>query len=188
MDSDIGLGLGTVESEETSRGSKASRWFGKTSDVPEASKPVVSEHVKPDLSSKEDAARSLLEMLQKGGQHQQSVEHKKVVTAEELERSSGEELISLKAGFFFLLKLVFFFLGKFSNNEKSADDGMTVFNKLLAQVQETTTKPHSVMNSAPTEQDILANLLGKHMKIDAQQSQQNHLGKFDEFNVYIRYC
>lgn len=92
MDSDInGLGLGTVESEETSRGSKASRWFGKTSDVPEASKPLVSEQVKPDLSSKEDAARSLLEMLQKGGQHQQSVEHKKVVTAEELERSSGEE-------------------------------------------------------------------------------------------------
>lgn len=95
MDSDLnGLGLGSVESEETSRGSKSSRWFGKTSDLPEASKPLVSEHVKPDLSSKEDAARSLLEMLQKGGQHQQSVEHKKVVTAEELERSSGEELFT----------------------------------------------------------------------------------------------
>lgn len=48
---------------------------------------------------------------------------------------------------------------------------MTVFNKLLAQVQETTPKPHSVMNSAPTEQDILANLLGKHMKIEAQLPQ-----------------
>lgn len=48
---------------------------------------------------------------------------------------------------------------------------MTVFNKLLAQVQETTTKPHSVMNSAPTEQDILANLLGKQMKIEAQPPQ-----------------
>jgi hypothetical protein len=63
------------------------------------------------------------------------------------------------------------FKGKFSSNERSSDDGMTVFNKLLAQVQETTTKPHSVMNSAPTEQDILANLLGKQMKIEAQPHQ-----------------
>lgn len=90
MDGDLnGLGLGQTESEETSRGSKASRWFGKTTEVPEASKPVVSENVKQDLSTNQDAARSLLEMLQKGGQ-QQSVEHKKVVTAEELERSSGK--------------------------------------------------------------------------------------------------
>lgn len=91
MDSDLnGLGLGTVESEETSRGSKSSRWFGKTSDLSEASKPSTSESAKPEMSSKEDAARSLLEMLQKGSLHQQSVEHKKVVTAEELERSSGK--------------------------------------------------------------------------------------------------
>lgn len=55
---------------------------------------------------------------------------------------------------------------------------MTVFNKLLAQVQETATKPHSVINSAPTEQDILANLLGKHMKIDAPKSQVNHSRKY----------
>jgi Nucleocytoplasmic shuttling protein for mRNA cap-binding EIF4E len=48
---------------------------------------------------------------------------------------------------------------------------MTVFNKLLAQVQESTTKPHSVMKSAPTEQDILANLLGKQMKIETQPPQ-----------------
>ncbi len=90
MDGDLnGLGLGQTESEETSRGSKASRWFGKTSEVPEASKPVVPENVKQDLSTNQDAARSLLEMLQKGGQ-QQSVEQKKVVTAEELERSSGK--------------------------------------------------------------------------------------------------
>lgn len=54
---------------------------------------------------------------------------------------------------------------------------MTVFNKLLAQVQETTTKPHSVMNSALTEQDIIANLLGKDMKVDAQQSQRNQHSK-----------
>ena len=91
MDGDLnGLGLGQAESEETSRGSKASRWFGKTSEVPEASKPAVSENVKQNHSANQDAARSLLEMLQKGGQTQQSVEHKKVVTAEELDRSSGE--------------------------------------------------------------------------------------------------
>jgi hypothetical protein len=91
MDGDLnGLGLGPTESEETSRGSKASRWFVKTSDLPEASKPPATENVKPDHSTNQDAARSLLEMLQKGSQQQQSVEHKKIVTAEELERSSGK--------------------------------------------------------------------------------------------------
>jgi hypothetical protein len=91
MDGDLnGLGLGPTESEETSRGSKASRWFGKTSDVPETSKPLAPENVKIDPSTNQDAARSLLEMLQKGNQQQQSVEHKKIVTAEELERSSGK--------------------------------------------------------------------------------------------------
>jgi hypothetical protein len=58
---------------------------------------------------------------------------------------------------------------------------MTVFNKLLAQVQESTTKPHSVMNSAPTEQDILANLLGKQMKIEAQPPQP---GIFQHFFMF----
>ena len=91
MDGDLnGLGLGPSESEETSRGSKASRWFGKTSDLSEASKPSASENIVTDLSGNQDAARSLLEMLQKGSQQQQSVENKKIVTAEELERSSGE--------------------------------------------------------------------------------------------------
>lgn len=90
MDSDLnGLGLGAVESEESSRGSKASRWFGNKSE-PEPSKPSISKENKSDFSSKEDAARSLLEMLQKGSQQQQFVEHKKMLTAEELERSSGE--------------------------------------------------------------------------------------------------
>lgn len=88
MDGDLnGLGLGSTESDETSRGSKASRWFGKASDLPEASKPMASENVATDLSSNQDAARSLLEMLQKGSQQQ--LEHKKIVTAEELERTSG---------------------------------------------------------------------------------------------------
>ena len=60
---------------------------------------------------------------------------------------------------------------------------MTVFDKFFAQVQET--KPHSVMNSAPTEQDILANLLGKSMKIDAQQTQPNHAGNWIYLSVRL---
>lgn len=44
---------------------------------------------------------------------------------------------------------------------------MTVFNKLLAQVQDSAPKPQVMMNNAPTEQDILANLLGKKMKIES---------------------
>lgn len=89
----------------------------------------------------------------------------------------------MSVSFFKLIRTIlnsflFLLLGKISSNEKSNDDGMTVFNKLLAQVQETTTKPHSVIDSAPTEQDILANLLGKHMKIDAQKSHTNHSRKY----------
>lgn len=90
MDGDLnGLGLGAVENEESSRSSKASRWFGNTSE-PDTKPQQVSKESKPD-SSNEDPARSLLEMLQKGSQYQQ-FEHKKVVTAEELERSSGKRV------------------------------------------------------------------------------------------------
>lgn len=91
MDSDglNGLGLsGPAESEEISRGSKASRWFGKTSsEQSEPSKTV--KEVPSAVDSKEDAARSLLEMMQKGSGGSHNIEHKKVVTAEELERSAG---------------------------------------------------------------------------------------------------
>lgn len=66
--------------------------------------------------------------------------------------------------------------GKIPSNEHNEDDGLTVFNKLLAQVQDTAVKPHAIINNAPTEQDILANLLGKQMKIDAQQSLPNNAG------------
>lgn len=68
-------------------------------------------------------------------------------------------------------------LGKLPVNERSPDDGMSAFNKLIAQMQETTPKTHSVINSAPTEQDILANLLGKQMKLDAHHTQPHHTGK-----------
>lgn len=91
MDSDglNGLGLsGPAESEEISRGSKASRWFGKTSsEQSESSK--TAKVVPSAVDSKEDAARSLLEMMQKGSSGSHTIEHKKVVTAEELERSAG---------------------------------------------------------------------------------------------------
>lgn len=80
------MGLGTSETEEVSRGSRASRWFGKTSEQPEPAKPVQS--ATSDLSVKQDAARSLLEMLQKGSS-QSSDLNKKILTAEELERGSG---------------------------------------------------------------------------------------------------
>lgn len=98
MDGDLnGLGLGSGEIEETSRGSKASRWFGKTSEFSETTKPVASEPVEPQVSTNEDAARSLLEMLQKGGHNQHSVEQKKFVTAEELERGSGKILLFIQS-------------------------------------------------------------------------------------------
>ena len=87
MDSD-GLGLGPSEEVEVTRSSKASRWFGRTNEQPENHKPV-SEKV--DHSVNQDAARSLLEMLQKGVPQQTNLDqHKKIITAEELERSSGK--------------------------------------------------------------------------------------------------
>ena len=52
---------------------------------------------------------------------------------------------------------------------------MAVFNKFLAQVQESVPKSQVVMNNAPTEQDILANLLGNRMKIESH-SQSNFSG------------
>ena len=81
-----GLGLGPTDADETSRCSKSSRWFGKTQ---EQTQPEQSAPVQPDkgISSKQDAARSLLEMLQKGVT--QPPDLAKVVTAEELERSTG---------------------------------------------------------------------------------------------------
>lgn len=51
---------------------------------------------------------------------------------------------------------------------------MDVFNKLLAQVQDSSEKPHAVMSNAPTEQDILANLLGNKMKMEPTHSHPNH--------------
>ena len=92
MDSD-GLGLGSLApsaSEEVSRGSKASRWFSKASDQVEQAKPAEKSAPQTALSSKEDAARSLLEMMQKGSSQNAPEQHnKKVLTAEELERSAG---------------------------------------------------------------------------------------------------
>ena len=87
---------------------------------------------------------------------------------------------------------------KLSNKDRGADDSMTVFNKLLAQVQDSAPKSQVMMNNAPTEQDILANLLGQKMKIESH-SQPRFQGKnlfpisFERFhteslvNVLIRY-
>ena len=87
MDSD-GLGLGPSEEVEVTRSSKASRLFGRTNEQPENHKPVPE---KVDHSVNQDAARSLLEMLQKGVPQQTNLDQqKKIITAEELERSSGK--------------------------------------------------------------------------------------------------
>lgn len=75
MDSEAMNGLALGEKEETVRSSKASRWFGKVVEQDEAPK---------EEPVKQDPARSLLEILQKG-----QSENKKIVTAQELERSSG---------------------------------------------------------------------------------------------------
>ena len=91
MDSDgfNGLGLGPTETDETSRGSKSSRWFSKSQEQAETSNPPsVPEKGAQQQQSKQDAARSLLEMLQKGTQQPQDL--KKILTAEELERSTGK--------------------------------------------------------------------------------------------------
>jgi len=80
-----GFGLGPTESDETSRGSKSSRWFSKNQEQTETNtSPSLPEKVVQQ--SNQDAARSLLEMLQKGSQHPQD---SKILTAEELERSTG---------------------------------------------------------------------------------------------------
>ena len=81
-----GLGLGSTESDETSRGSKSSRWFSKSQEQTETSSST-SLPEKPMQHSNQDAARSLLEMLQKGNQQPQDL--KKILTAEELERTAG---------------------------------------------------------------------------------------------------
>lgn len=87
MDSD-GLGLGPPEEVEVSRSSKASRWFGRTNEQPENHKSAAPEKI--DHSVNQDAARSLLEMLQKGAPQQTNLDqHRKIMTAEELERNSG---------------------------------------------------------------------------------------------------
>jgi len=66
-----------------------------------------------------------------------------------------------------------------SKVDRRQDEGLSIFNKLLAQVQDGTNVPKSqpggmVINNAPTEQDILANLLGEKinkMKIDYPPTQ-----------------
>ena len=94
MDSD-GLGLGPAEEVEVSRSSKASRWFGRTNEQPENHKSSARE--KEDHSVNQDAARSLLEMLQKGVPQTTNLDQpKKIMTAEELERSSGKLFFSVK--------------------------------------------------------------------------------------------
>lgn len=101
MDTDglNGFGLGSVDSEDISRSSKASRWFGKSAEPENTNKPSVPDVPEQlDNSSKEDPGRSILEMLCKGTTQQQQQPHllpehlpKKVVTAEELERRTGEQ-------------------------------------------------------------------------------------------------
>jgi len=62
-----------------------------------------------------------------------------------------------------------------SNKDRNSDDGMSVFNKFLAQVQENSVKPHvPVIENAPTEQDILANVFGHKMNIDNHSQSKHH--------------
>ena len=74
---------------------------------------------------------------------------------------------------------------KLSNKDRSMEDGMTVFNKLLAQVQDSAPKSQVVMNNAPTEQDILANLLGNKMKIESQPKQPNFARKYSAYYCLV---
>ena len=67
--------------------------------------------------------------------------------------------------------MVLCLVGQFKKKDRNTDDGMDVFNKFLSQVTETAPKPHSMMSNAPTEQDILANLLGNKMKMDSHPNQ-----------------
>lgn len=62
-----------------------------------------------------------------------------------------------------------------STKDRNNDDSMSVFNKFLAQVQENSVKPHApVIENAPTEQDILANVFGHKMKIDNHSQPKHH--------------
>ena len=64
---------------------------------------------------------------------------------------------------------------------------MAVFNKFLAQVQENNGKPHSpIIGNAPTEQDILANLLGNKMKIDNHSQQKHHSKNFSFVSLILQ--
>lgn len=99
-----GLALGNNESEETTRSSKSSRWFGK----------VVEEDVKAEEPVKQDPARSLLDILQgksgasqkghDGGNQQFEQMGKKMLTAQELERGAG----NLNFSFLFLTVCLLF--------------------------------------------------------------------------------
>ena len=117
MDSDglNGLGLGSSEPEEMNRGSKASRWFGnKSQQEPQpmsASEQARNSAAQQEQTNtqfgREDAARSLLEMLQKGSQPSAPIESVKkgtYPTAEELESN-----ISMKIIFSFVNEKLFNF-------------------------------------------------------------------------------
>ena len=117
MDSDglNGLGLGSSEPEEMNRGSKASRWFGnKSQQEPQpisaseqARNSAAQQEQTNNQFGREDAARSLLEMLQKGSQPSAPIESVKkgtYPTAEELESN-----ISMKIIFSFVNEKLFNF-------------------------------------------------------------------------------
>ena len=110
MDTDLGLGSSGEAEELITCGSKASRWFGKTQPAPAVEAPVAPAAPVPEpvasvpgaaplapastpsdaKSGHEDAARSLLEMLQKGTSLGGEPPKKgSFVTAEELERIAG---------------------------------------------------------------------------------------------------
>jgi hypothetical protein len=105
MDSDglNGLGLGSSEPEEMNRGSKASRWFGnksqqepQTSASEQARNSAAQQEQTNNQFGREDAARSLLEMLQKGSQPSAPIESVKkgtYPTAEELESNISMKII-----------------------------------------------------------------------------------------------
>lgn len=88
------IGLGSTGTEESTRASRSSRWFGKSNEKADSNSTSVApaDQAGSTSTTKQDAARSLLEMLQKGTQPQPVENVKKVVTAEELERSTGNLL------------------------------------------------------------------------------------------------
>ena len=105
MDTDglNGLGLGSSEPEEMNRGSKASRWFGNKTQEPQpmsaseqARNSAAQQEQTNNQFGREDAARSLLEMLQKGSQPSAPIESVKkgtYPTAEELESNISKKII-----------------------------------------------------------------------------------------------